>query len=211
MITILIILNTINLGLVLLAYLTSFSEKESKEAKASKSIALSSLTNRKLHALLLGLTGCTLLALSSQPIQLMVLAILLSLATLIVSYYAQIKLTKALRQCQANQSIAVISLEGNGPIPVDLWLKKNIEEWPPINLEIGMGPWSVVAKGLTQPLLEKIRLLLKSSNLFIAQPLRNDLKKILNENGVTHPIDIEGADCVPEIKEFFELTLLKGQ
>lgn len=210
---ILIILSLANLTLAIIAFLPSLLNPKTANSKEFGSIALSSTKNRKLYALLLGLTSCIILAFFSPKDDPLGTLILLSsgitnILTIVISYVTQLKLRKNLRQTHAHQSIAVIKLEGITPTPIELWLKKSNQEWPPINLEIGMGPWVVVANCLNKPLLEQIRSVFKQSKLINEIDLQKNLKQILNDNGVTHPMDIEGSSCIPEVKEFFEKTLI---
>lgn len=210
--TILLILSILNFSLALLAYLSSFVETNTKSLQATSSIALSSTNRRKVYALILGLLACLWLIINpnkSPIVWVDLLAILTNFLAIIISYLAQASLTRKLRNTHANQSVAVISLEKTSLTPVELWLKKSDCEWPPINLEIGMGPWVVGAKGLNAELLEKLKGILQSSNLLLTPNLKENLKQVLNSHGVTHPMDIEGANCLPELQEFFEQTLLK--
>jgi hypothetical protein len=210
---ILIILSSLNLTLALLAYATSFLKPNHTHSKELGSIALSSTKKRKLYALVLGLIACILLLVvpnSQSQITPIAASILINIVTLLLSYVTQIKLLNGVRRSHELQSIAVIKLEGATAAPIELWLKKSNQEWPPINLEIGMGPWVVVASSINKPLLEQIRTIFGKSKLLKEEDLQNSLKKILNEHGVTHPMDIEGSNCTPEIKEFFEKTLIKA-
>lgn len=212
MVTILLVLSLLNFTLALLAYLSSFLKTSTKNLQATNSIALGSTNHRKLYALILGLLSCLWLIINpnkESEAWVNSLAILANFLAIILSYLAQLGLTKKLRKTHSDQSIAVISLEKTSLTPVEIWLKKSECEWPPVNLEIGMGPWVVGAAGLNAPLLEKLKCILQNSNLLLTPGLKEDLKKVLNNHGVTHPMDIEGANCLPELQEFFEQTLLK--
>lgn len=207
----LLILSILNLAIALIAYFPSFLTPATQNYRELSSIALSSTKQRKLHSLILGLISCLLLpmvSLSTPEFKYLLASTLVNIATLLISYITQIKLSKSLHDNHATKSIAVIKLEGGTATPIELWLKKSDTEWPPINLEIGMGPWAILASCITGPILEQIQSVLKESKLLKEMKLQKDLKKVLNQHGVTHPMDIDGVNCIPEIKEFFEKTLI---
>jgi hypothetical protein len=210
----LLILSSLNLVLALIAYIPIALGPTCKNSKELGSIALSSTKQRKLYALILGLMTCVGLGIAKtdtvQTSQL-ILGASINIITIALSYLTQLQLQRMLRKSHSIQSIAVIKLEGGTETPVELWLKKSDQEWPPVNLEIGMGPWVVLANCINSNLLEQIRTIFKQSNLIKESALQENLKKILNDHGVTHPMDIDGSNCVPEINEFFERTLIKAQ
>ena len=207
----LLILSILNLAIALIAYYPSFLTPVSQNFRELSTIALSSTKQRKLYSLILGLMSCLVLPMvsSSTPEFKYILAsTLVNIATLLLSYITQLKLSRNLHNNHATKSIAVIKLEGGTTTPIELWLKKSDIEWPPINLEIGMGPWAILASCTTSPILNQIQSVLKESKLLKEMQLQKDLKKVLNQHGVTHPMDIDGVNCIPEIKEFFEKTLI---
>lgn len=211
--TILIILSAINLLVATIAYVPSFLSKNARTLKEVGTIALSTTHKRKLYALVLGLSACLFLILTTttqKEATMLIGACIVNITTIVISYITQIKLNRNLRHTHAAQSIAVIKLEGTTETPIELWLKKSNQDWPPINLEIGMGPWVVLATSIKTPLLEQIRSIFKQGDLLRKVALQENLKKILNDNGVTHTIDIDGSSCIPEVEEFFQKTLAKG-
>lgn len=216
---IILILSIANLFLAVIAYIPSILTPNTTNSKELGSIALSSTKTRKMYALIFGLCSCTLYAVlpNSEAYQSTLLsAFIINALTIILSYVTQMKLWKNLRRTHALQSIAVIKIEGSsgkmGPTsaPIELWLKKSKQDWPPVNLEIGIGPWVVLASCINNNLLEQISSVLKDSKLLKEIEMQNELKKVLNQNGVTHPMDIDGCACIPEIQEFFEKTLIKA-
>jgi hypothetical protein len=139
---------------------------------------------------------------------------LLILGNLLVMLLAQRKVketTLAIKGCINNQCVAVLQVEMSpekDASSIDLWLRKTQEEWPPLELEVGIGPWIVNVKNLKEPLLEKIREVMRNTKIFEQKEIQEELKAVLNSHGITHPIDIKGSECIPEIQAFLEQTLI---
>ena len=191
--------------------LFSLNEKKDDKKRAVTTIALSWLLKRQKTTLYIGF-ACLLLwvfsaGLAPESLKL-VLCNILS-AALIALRTRDLK-TSLEKQC-AQESIAVVRLELPENSFLEIWVKKSQEEWPPLYLEIGMGPWSKDAELMSQSLKEKMTEAMKGMFPAKADKLSQELKNCLNQAGATHPMDIRGSQAIPELSEFFEKCLLTKQ
>lgn len=191
--------------------LFSMKEKTDDKKRAVTTIALSWLLKRQKTTIFIGL-ACLLLWVFSPGYAVESLKLILCnilCAGLINLRAKELKLN--LEQQCAEESIAVVRLNLPENSFLEIWVKKSQEEWPPLYLEIGMGPWSIDAELMSQSLKEKMTEAMKGMFPAKADKLSQELKKCLNQAGATHPMDIRGSQSIPELSEFFEKCLLTNQ
>jgi len=113
-----------------------------------------------------------------------------------------------LQQLLFANNVALIQLADTGGSKLNLWINKSLAAEPPLELEIGIDEWVLPITELPQRILEKIRWILQETKALENPDMQKELKTVLTELGVSHPLDISGSKTIPEIETFFEDTLL---
>jgi hypothetical protein len=204
----LIIATSINLIVTLTTLLLTKIGNKHKNFKEVCTIALGGLKSRKTYAILLSVLTIFLFLHRNPEITIGIAICTANLVTIVLSAVSSKLLKFKLREKMLYDSIAVINLGPSNGDSLEIWFKKSQEEWPPVNLEIGMGPWVINTESLDTNLTESIRSIITQSQILKTPDIQTELKNILNNNGVTHPMDIKGGDIIPELKSFFEEILL---
>jgi hypothetical protein len=199
------IINTIG---VLVTSFAPFTSKDKVQKRALTTISLSWLIRGQKSTLYLSLCSLGLWALTPGLAPEVAKLVVYNLLTTLLVLNGIRSAKKTLSQLCAQESIAVVRLELPESSSLEIWVKKSKEEWPPLYLEIGMGPWSIEAELMSPTLKEKMGETMRGLFPQKVDELCKELKKCLNSAGATHPMDIRGAQTIPELTEFFEKCLL---
>jgi hypothetical protein len=209
--TILVVLTVLNAVLTLIAALTPITGKDPEKKRALLTIGLSWLIKKQSTTLYLSLSCLVLWVFSpglNPEIIKLILCNLLTTGLILVSINRS---KNDLNKLCAQESVAVVRLELQEKSFLEIWIKKSKEDWPPLYLEIGMGPWFIDAQLMSQSLKEKMAESMRGMFPEKVDELTKELKGCLNLAGATHPMDIRGAEAIPELSEFFEKCLLPKQ
>jgi len=120
------------------------------------------------------------------------------------------RLAKELIEMHQEESVLSINLgrahdNPTGP-PLKIWFKRGKASWPPVELEFGVSHFSFSAdvvgdKDIGGQFLPRIRQALEEDEI---ESLLSKIKSDLLASGVTHPIDINGWDAHPIVRDFIE-------
>jgi len=205
---ILLFLTVLNTTLVFVASIAPFTSKDNERKRALTTISLSWLLKRQRTTLYLGL-GCLVLWVLSPGLAPATFKLILCNVLTFGMIFLGVKRSKEeLTSLCSKESIAIVRLELPEKNFLEVWVKKSKEEWPPLYLEIGMGPWFVDAELMSQSLRERMGESMRNMFPQTIDKLSLELRQCLNQAGATHPMDIRGAEVIPELKEFFERCLL---
>jgi len=139
------------------------------------------------------------------PVQLAA-GILAAFATDIISRAVQKLCVEALEALNRQNAVAGIELKSNGQT-LSVWFVRTGQEWPVLYSEIGMNGFTSHATAASDRLVEDTSDAIRTHRVFDDSEFSRNLTESLLEAGVTHSIDVEGLEVIPELHNFLETAL----
>lgn len=154
----------------------------------------------------LTIIGCLQAKSSAEALTFVAALVLLCCGKSLV-YYQQITTFERIQELNKANAIFSMTIADENNQNLSLWLKRH-EDWPPVIIELGLNGMTISIEKASDITISALETMAKKGNYFQNPKLYRELKQKLNEEGVTHPIDISGSSKCPAILEFIERVLL---
>jgi hypothetical protein len=96
---------------------------------------------------------------------------------------------------------------------INIWIRQrpDQESWPPLFVEVGVGNMVAEATEMVGKEALEMSKILSNTKVLEQEGLADNLRSCLKNVGATHPMDIEGSECIPMLQGLLEECLLKPQ